>query len=92
SAKTPADALERIRGGYRLGYHKAAKMAAVSGRAVVKAVTELPPERLGALFIEAAPSPQAALDEALARARARGVAVPGVLVLADGCVTVPEPG
>ena len=91
SAKTPADALERIRGGYRLGYHKAAKMAAVSGRAVVKAVTELPPERLGAMFIEAAPSPQAALDEALARARARGVAVPGVLVLADGCVTVPEP-
>lgn len=91
SAKTPAEALERIRGGYRLGYHKAAKMAAVSGRALVKAVTELPAERLASLFIEAAPSPQAALDQALARAKARGVAAPGILVLSDGCVTVPEP-
>ena len=66
-------------------------MAAVSGRALVKAVTELPAERLASLFIEAAPSPQAALDQALARAKARGVAAPGILVLSDGCVTVPEP-
>jgi hypothetical protein len=65
-------------------------MAAVSERAVVKAVTELPAERLASLFIEAAPSPQAALDEALARAKARGIAVPRILVLPDGCVTVPE--
>jgi hypothetical protein len=63
----------------------------VSARAVVKAVTELPPDRLAAMFIEAAPSPQAALDEALARARQRGVAVPTILVLPDGCVTVPDP-
>ncbi|MDR3122214.1 MAG: nickel-dependent lactate racemase [Treponema sp.] len=91
SAKTPQDALARIGGGYKLGYHKAAKMAAVSARAVVKAVTELPAERLASLFIEAAPSPQAALDEALARAKARSIAVPTILVLPDGCVTVPEP-
>jgi nickel-dependent lactate racemase len=91
SAKSPADALERIRGAYKLGYHKAAKMAAVSARAVVRAVTELPPDRLAAMFIAAAPSPQAALDEALARAKQRGVAVPAILVLPDGCVTVPDP-
>jgi nickel-dependent lactate racemase len=91
SAKSPQDALARIGEGYRLGYHKAAKMAAVSARAVVKAVTELPAERLASLFIEAAPSPQAALDEALARSKARGVAIPRILVLPDGCVTVPEP-
>jgi nickel-dependent lactate racemase len=91
SAKDPADALARISGGYRLGYHKAAKMAAVSARATIRAVTELPADRLAAMFIEAAPSPQAALDEALAKAKARGVAVPRILVLPDGCVTVPEP-
>jgi nickel-dependent lactate racemase len=91
SAKSPADALERIRRGYKLGYHKAAKMAAVSARAVVKAVTELPAERLASMFIQAAPSPQAALDEALTKAKARGIAVPRILILPDGCVTVPEP-
>ncbi|AEF85301.1 general glycosylation pathway protein [Treponema primitia ZAS-2] len=92
SASNPADALEKIRAGYKLGYHKAAKMAAVSARATVKAVTELPPERLKSMFIESAPSPQAALDEALAKARAGGVKSPKILVLPDGCVTVPDPG
>ncbi|MDR2185080.1 MAG: nickel-dependent lactate racemase [Treponema sp.] len=90
-ASSPADAIERIRAGYKLGFHKAAKMAAVSGRAVVKAVTELPPEQLKSMFIGSAPSPQAALDEALMSARAGGAAVPKILILPDGCVTVPDP-
>jgi nickel-dependent lactate racemase len=90
SAKSPAEALQRIKGGYKLGYHKAAKMAAVSARALVRAVTEMPAEQLASMFIEAAPSPQAALDQALERAKARGAAVPGILILPDGCVTVPE--
>ncbi|MDR1587740.1 MAG: nickel-dependent lactate racemase [Treponema sp.] len=89
SASSPADALERIRREYRLGYHKAAKMAMVSGRARITAVTELPPEELKKLFIGSAPSPQAALDEALKEAKDRGVLKAKVLVLPDGCVTVP---
>jgi nickel-dependent lactate racemase len=91
-AVSPKDAIERIRAGYRLGYHKAAKMAAVSGRASVMAVTELPAERLAAMFIESAVSPQKALDKALERAKARGIAKPGILILPDGCVTVPAVG
>jgi nickel-dependent lactate racemase len=91
SASTPGDALRRIREEYKLGYHKAAKMAAVSARATVKAVTELPTERLAGMFIEAASSPQAALDEALAKARSQGIAAPKILILPDGCVTVPDP-
>jgi nickel-dependent lactate racemase len=90
-ASSPADAIERIRAGYKLGFHKAAKMAAVSERATIRAVTTLPPERLKRMFIESAPSPQAALDEALAAAKARGIAVPRILILPDGCVTVPDP-
>jgi len=90
-ASSPTDAIERIRAGYRLGYHKAAKMAAVSARATVRGVTELSPERLRSLFIDPADSPQQALDQALAAARAKGVAPPTVLILPDGCVTVPEP-
>lgn len=90
SSSSPQDALERISRAYKLGYHKAAKMAEVSKRAEVVAVTELPSERLSSMFIKSASSPQAALDEALARAKKNGVAVPKVLVLPDGCVTVPD--
>jgi nickel-dependent lactate racemase len=90
-ASSPEDALERIRAGYKLGYHKAAKMAAVSGRATIKAVAEIPAERLKAMFIEKALSPQEALEGAFKNARDRGVPCPKVLILPDGCVTVPEP-
>jgi nickel-dependent lactate racemase len=89
-AASPEDAIDRIRSGYRLGYHKAAKMAAVSARATVMAVTELPAERLKSLFIESAASPQGALDSARARLRERGITAPKILVLPDGCVTVPD--
>jgi nickel-dependent lactate racemase len=89
-AESPAAAIDRIRSGFRLGYHKAAKMAAVSARATVMAVTELPAERLESMFIESAPSPQAALNSALARLKERGIANPRILILPDGCVTVPD--
>jgi nickel-dependent lactate racemase len=91
-SSSPADAIRRIKDGYRLGYHKAAKMAEVSGRAVVRAVSELSEERLSSLFIKKAASPQQALDEALSEAKAKGNPCPKILVLPDGCVTVPDPG
>jgi len=90
-AGSPADAIERIRAEYKLGYHKAAKMAEVSARVTVRAITELPPKRLRSMFIEPAASPQEALNRALADARTKGVVVPTVLILPDGCVTVPIP-
>jgi nickel-dependent lactate racemase len=89
-ASSPVDALGQIRMQYKLGYHKAAKMAAVSGRATVKAVTELPAERLKTMFIEKTPSPQDAIEEALRTARDRDIPCPKILILPDGCVTVPE--
>jgi nickel-dependent lactate racemase len=89
-ASSPAEALRKIEAGYKLGYHKAAKMAAVSERAHIKAVTELPEERLKSLFIEKAASPQEALNEAMEKAGTQG-RVPKILILPDGCVTVPEP-
>lgn len=89
SAKSPADALEKIRLEYKLGYHKAAKMALVSGRATVTAVAELPAAELNPLFIEKAASPQDALEEAFNKAKKQGITLPKVLVLPDGCVTVP---
>jgi nickel-dependent lactate racemase len=92
ASTSPSDAIERIRCGYKLGYHKAAKMAMVSERATVLAVTQIPPEQLAPLFITSAASPQAALDEALQTARARGILTPKILILPDGCVTIPDVG
>ncbi|MBU0929195.1 MAG: nickel-dependent lactate racemase [Spirochaetes bacterium] len=92
SAPTPEAAIAKIAEGYRLGYHKAAKMAQVSARSRIVALTELDAGRLRGMFIEPAGSLQEAVDAGLSRARARGVVSPKVLVLSDGCVTVPDPG
>ena len=91
SADTPSLAIEKIRSGYKLGYHKAAKMAEVSARASVVAKTELPAERLRSMFIDPVDSVQEAVDAALLAAKAKGIAEPKVLILPDGCVTVPDP-
>jgi nickel-dependent lactate racemase len=67
-------------------------MAAVSQRAAVVAVSELNADKLKSMFIESASSAQTALDSALDRARKAGINTPKILVLPDGCVTVPDPG
>lgn len=89
-ASSPEDAIHRIDRAYKLGYHKAAKMAQVSARATVCAITELPDELLRSLFIEPFHSLQGAFDEAVKRARQQGIEKPMVVVLPDGCVTVPD--
>ncbi|GAB1482957.1 nickel-dependent lactate racemase [Treponema sp.] len=90
SAASPQEAITKIADGYKLGYHKAAKMAAVSARAQVLAKTELADERLRSMFIQPVSSLQEAVDTAIERALAEGVKTPKLLVLSDGCVTVPE--
>jgi nickel-dependent lactate racemase len=90
-ASSPAEALRRIQAGYRLGYHKAAKIAEVSKRASIKAVTELQAAQLEKLFIEKASSLQDALEGALKEIVVRNNGRPRILILPDGCVTVPDP-
>jgi nickel-dependent lactate racemase len=88
-ASSPENVIELIRAGYKLGFHKAAKMAEVSARASIIAVSELSAKILNSMFIKKAASPQEALDNAIAALRARGVGVPKILIIPDGCVTVP---
>jgi nickel-dependent lactate racemase len=89
SARSPGDAIEAIRGGYRLGYHKAAKMAQVAQRASILAKTELDGTLLRSMFIEPVVDLQEAVDAALARSVPD--AARGLIVLPDGCLTVPSP-
>jgi nickel-dependent lactate racemase len=81
----PTEALERIAAGYRLGYHKAAKIAGVAARSSIRAVSELDEATLRKAFIAKRDSLEGAFSEALAE---KG---PGarVTVLLDGTVTVP---
>jgi len=90
SCSSPDEALEKIKAAYKLGYHKAAKMASVSKRIKVQAYTELPDELVTSLFLIPTHNLQQTMDDALQNARDRGVTNPTVLVLPDGCVTVPS--
>jgi len=85
SASTPEGVMEKIAGGYKLGYHKAAKMAEIAQWASMWGVTDLDPQILAKAFITAKPSLQAAVDDALAEK-------PGgkILFMLDGSITVPR--
>ncbi|HRY53988.1 MAG TPA: nickel-dependent lactate racemase [Spirochaetia bacterium] len=85
SAANPAEALRRIGEGYRLGYHKAAKIAVVASRASIRAVSELDAATLRKAFI----SKQRSIPEALRDALSEKGPSAKVAVLLDGTVTVP---
>ena len=81
----PLAVLEGLDGEYRLGYHKAAKMAEVASWARVFAVTDLDDD----LVRQAHMLPFATVEEAVRQALG---GIPGgrVLVLTDGSMTVPK--
>ncbi|MGO8695193.1 MAG: nickel-dependent lactate racemase [Rectinemataceae bacterium] len=85
ASSTPAEAMARIAAGYRLGYHKAAKIALVAARASIRAVSELDEATLRKAFI----GKRASLSEAFAEALAEKGPGALVAVLLDGTVTVP---
>jgi len=78
----------KLSGGYRLGYHKAAKMAQAAGRIRLMALSELAADVLKKAFIVKVESLQQAVDEVLAGKEAGS----RVVVLTDGTVTVPVVG
>ena len=85
SSSDPRQVLENIKAGYKLGYHKAAKMAEIATWASIWAVTDLDPELLRKANITPFPTVQAAVDAALAEDPSARV-----MVLMDGSVTIPR--
>ena len=85
TSSDPNVVLENLKAEYKLGYHKAAKMAEIATWASIWAVTDLDPELLRKANITPFSSVQAAVDEALRlNPSAR------VMVLMDGSVTIPR--
>jgi nickel-dependent lactate racemase len=81
------DVFAKIRKMYRLGYHKAAKLVQLSKAAKLFAVTDLPPRTLSHIPITACEDVQSAVDEATKLKGKKST----VLVVLDGCLTVPLP-
>ena len=86
SCDTPQDVMAKIAGEYKLGWHKAAKMAEIGLWAKMWAVTDLAPDVLQKIFIRPFKDLQIALDAALS---AKGPAA-RALFLMDGSLTVPN--
>ena len=86
SSDTPAEVLEKIKDNYVLGYHKAGKMAEVNLWADVKAFSELEDDLWKKIFIKPVKDLQKAVDDALLEKGPEA----GVIVLTDGCMTVPK--
>ena len=88
SASTPDEVLKRIEAGYKLGYHKAAKLAEVFRWANVEAYTELEDRSLEEIFIKPVHDLQKAVDDAIAKYGPESK----VVFLMQGSVTVPMVG
>lgn len=85
SSKDPVQVLENLKSEYKLGYHKAAKMAEIAVWADIWAVTDLDPELISSANITPFPSVEAAMEKAFKEnPDAR------VLILSDGSVTIPR--
>ncbi|MDD5528578.1 MAG: nickel-dependent lactate racemase [bacterium] len=85
SCKTPELVFEKLSKGYKLGYHKAAKIVELLRIAEIWAVTDLDENTLKSVFIKPFSSLQEAVDKAIEKKDENAK----VLFLMDGSITVP---
>lgn len=88
SAATPQEVLEKIKSTYKLGYHKAAKMAEINLWAESWAVTKLTDEEMKKVHLK----PYHDLEIAFADAIAQKGDNAKVIVLPYGSITIPKVG
>ena len=82
---TPEATLEKLSEGYKLGWHKAGKMAEIAVRGSMWGITEIDDDILKSCFIIPKPDLQKAVNEAIT---ANG-GHPSILVLTSGSMSVP---
>jgi len=84
-ARNPDEVFDKIKKGYKLGYHKAAKLAEIMKWASLWAYTKLKPELLNKIFIKGYADLQEALEASL---RVKGNEK--ILFMMDASLTVPR--
>ena len=85
-SKTPRETLQKIEQGYKLGYHKAAKMAEIATWAEIWGVTGLAGKDMEQAFIKPYHEVQEALDRAIEKKGEKAK----ILFLMDASLTVPK--
>jgi len=88
SEDTPEKVLDRIKEGYKLGYHKAAKIAELSCRANIWAVTSIDANEIKQAFMKPYKDLQKAVDDAVAQIKKRSE-TPKIVIMPAGSLTVP---
>ncbi|HAK45347.1 MAG TPA: general glycosylation pathway protein, partial [Spirochaeta sp.] len=88
SCSSPDAVFKKIEEGYKLGYHKAAKIAEICSTARVAAYTGLEPEVLKSVFIEPLNDLQKTIDDLLSGKPGSDAA--RVVIMPDASVTVPK--
>ncbi len=86
SAETPEKALEKIAEGYKLGYHKAAKMAEIGLKCKMMAVTKLDPAVARKAHLTPVNTIQEAIDQAVRELGPKSK----VTFIMDAVITVPR--
>jgi len=87
-ADTPKEILNILDEEYKLGYHKAAKMAQIGIRAEMWAVTGLDDDIMRKAQLKPFPSIQKAVDEAIKLIKSKGKK-PKIVVMPFGSLTIP---
>ena len=87
-SNSPPETLYKINKDYKLGWHKAAKLAQIGVWGKIWAVTDMDPDLLRQINIEPKPDIQAAVDMAIREVRERGEE-PKITYLPSGSLTVP---
>jgi len=89
SSETPDQALAKIHSCYKLGYHKAAKMALAAKRINLYAYTDLDDGCVSSLFLKPVKDLQRWFDRVVDEFRSAHRKDPQVLILRDGGMCVP---
>lgn len=84
-SNSPKEVLKTIEKNYKLGYHKAAKMAEIMTWAQIWVISELEDQLWDNIFIKQFKSVQEAIDKALSLKGEKAT----LSLLTDGCITVP---
>ena len=87
--KTAEEVLDLLSEGYKLGYHKAGKIAELASRAAIYAVTSLDEETVKQAHMQPFKSVQSSLQHAITTVKKQGKK-PHVAVLPAGSLTVPH--
>lgn len=86
SSKNPEEIIKKIYKGYKLGYHKAAKMAEILLWGQIWAVTDLEHKMMESIFIKPYGTVEDAIQDALKKKGERAT----ICVLMDGSLVVPK--